>query len=107
MFFATGLRERYGRLPSLRIRSFGNCEFDEDLVWVDLRPDNMFVNEGCVCDLGGFVEVAAANAKTPPAAVLPPITAEMQAAQWAEEDRRYEERRQKRLQRAKLRGAGS
>jgi len=46
-------------LLSLRIRSSGNCEFDEDLIWVDLRPDDMFVNENCVCDLGGFVEVAA------------------------------------------------
>src|SRR5215203_154020 len=46
-------------LLSLRIRGFGSCEFDEDLIWVDLRPDDMFVNENCVCDLGGFVAVAA------------------------------------------------
>jgi len=46
-------------LLSLRIRSFGNCEFDPDLVWLDLCPDDMSVNENCVCNLGGFVEVAA------------------------------------------------
>ena len=40
-------------LLSLRIRGFGSCEFDEDLIWVDLRPDDMFVNENCVCNLGG------------------------------------------------------
>ena len=44
-------------LLSLRIRSFGIFEFDEDLIWSDLRPGDMFVNENCVCDFGGFFEV--------------------------------------------------
>ena len=55
---ATALRSTL-RLFRFRLRSDTFCigEFDDELVRLDLDPGDMIVDEDCVRDLGGFVEV--------------------------------------------------
>ena len=58
MSFATALRSRYGRFAfASRFAALASVKFDDELIRLDLDPDDMIVDEDCVFDLGGFVEV--------------------------------------------------